>query len=275
MRLLIRLHARADAAYDDQYHHALRGRIWRALSGTEYDDEHDSEEPTGLCYSNPFPPYDMAEGDARTLLISSTDRGLLGAIAADLDSDREFNIGEMPFEVTDLSLLSPDVGEPGTRGIIETGTGVLVRLSPRRCEEFGIETDGENPTFWRPDHTMAPFMARVEDALDRKHRYLCPSDLPGPSSRDHDLFERYELIKTFALPVTVTQGVEMTYILSKWRLGYNVHDEHHRRHLNFALDTGIGDRNRLGLGFLNIIEDSVETPAQQAGMATTDGGWSA
>lgn len=271
MRLLVRLRARADTAYDDQYHHKLRGRIWRALEGTEFDAEHDSEAPTGLCYSNPFPPYDMEEGDARTLLVSATDRGLLGAIAVDLDESRELNVGEMPFEVTDLSLLAPDVGEPGTRGVLETGTGVLVRLSPRRCEEFGIETDGENPTFWRPEHTMAPFMTRVEDALDKKHDHLCPDDLPGPSDRAIDLFDSYELIKTFALPVTVTQGVEMTYILSKWRLGYEVQDDHHRRHLNLALDTGIGDRNTLGLGFLNIDENSVERPGQRA-RAASDGG---
>lgn len=272
MRLMARLRARADTAYDNQYHHKLRGRIWRALEGTEFDEKHDSAEPIGLCYSNPFPPYDMEEGDTRTLIISATDRDLLGAIAADLDEHPELNIGEMPFEVNDLSLFAPDVGEPGTRGVLETGTGVLVRLQPPRCEEFGIRTDGENPTFWRPEHTLAPFQARIEEALDKKHRFLCPDDLPGPTTRENDLFDRYELIKTFSLPVTVTKGVEMTYILSKWRLGYEIQDDHHRRHLNLALDTGIGDRNPLGLGFLNLDQDSVETPAQRAGVASTDGG---
>ena len=263
MRLLARLRARADTVYDNQYHHKLRGRLWRALEETDYDERHDDHEPTGLCYSNPFPPRDMQEGDERTLLISSPERELLGLVAEDLDEDRELNIGEMPFEITGLSLLAPDVGEPGTKGVIETGTGLLARIPPWRCEEYGIETDGENPTFWKPDHTIEPLKAQLENNLDRKHGLFCPADLPGPTDRSNDLFDSYELIKTFALPVTVTQGVEMTYILSKWRFGYEVEDDHHRRHLNLALDTGIGGRNTLGFGFVNIDEDSV-VPAGKA-----------
>jgi CRISPR-associated endoribonuclease Cas6 len=70
---------------------------------------------------------------------------------------------------------------------------------------------------------------------------------------DHDI-KRELLIKTYALPVTVTEGVERQLVLSKWRLGYKVRDDHHRRHLNLALDAGIGGRNGLGFGFVNITE---------------------
>ncbi len=265
MRLLARLRARADAAYDDTYHHKLRGRMWRALEDTEFDSRHDEEQPAGLCFSNPFPPRDMQEGDERTLLVAAPERDLLGVIANNLDKNRELNIGEMPFEVTDISLLAPDVGEPGTRGVLETGTGVLVRVPPERCKEYGIETDGENPTFWKPKHTLEPLKTQLENNLDKKHSQFCPADLPGPSDRPGDLFDKYELIKTFALPVTVTQGVEMTYIMSKWRFGYEVQDDHHRRHLNLALDTGIGERNTLGFGFVNIDEESV-IPAGEAAL---------
>lgn len=259
----MRLRTRADTAYDNAYHHKLRGRIWRALENTPFDERHDEGQPAGLCFSNPFPPRDAEKGDSRTLLIASPERDLLGAVAEDLDEDRELNIGEMPFEVADISLLAPDVGEPGTRGVLETGTGVLVRIPPERCEEYGIETDGENPTFWLPEHTFEPLKTQLENNLDQKHKLFCPDDLPGPSDRSGDLFDSYELIKTFAVPVEVTQGVEMTYIMSKWRFGYEVRDDHHRRHLNLVLDTGIGERNTLGFGFLNIDEDSV-VPAGEA-----------
>jgi len=78
--------------------------------------------------------------------------------------------------------------------------------------------------------------------------------LPGPSDVDGDLFDGYELIKTFAVPVTVTEGQEMTYVLSKWKFSYTVRNDHHRRHLNLALDCGLGERNSLGLGFINITD---------------------
>jgi CRISPR-associated endoribonuclease Cas6 len=259
MRLLARLRARADTAYDDTYHHKLRGRMWNALEGTEFDDRHGSEAPSGLAFSNPFPPYDMSEGDSRTLLVATPDRDLLGEIAADFDANPELNVGEMPFEITDQSVLAPDVGEPGTKGVIESGTGVLVRIPPWKFDDYGIDMDSDQSEFWKEKHTLDPFQTQIENNLDWKHGHFAPDDLPGPSDVADDLFDSYELIKTFPLPVTVTEGEQETWILSKWQFGYRVRDPDHRRHLNLALDTGIGERNAMGFGFVNINEGTKET----------------
>ena len=272
VRIIARLRVRADAAYDNAYHHKLRGRLWRALSGTEFKEDHDGNDPPGFTYSNPFPPGDMAEGDERTLLVASPHEELLSHVARDLRDEPELNIGEMPYRVEDLSALAPDVGEPGSTGVIESGTGVVVRIPPWRREEYGIEGDyGDTATFWRPEMTMEPFRNKVVANLDQKHRLFAPEHLPGPSDRDGELFESYELLKTYALPVTVTEGEEMTYVVSKWRLGYRVRDDHHRRHLNLALDCGIGERNSLGFGFVNIRED-LATPAAEAARERAAGG---
>ncbi|UVE52258.1 CRISPR-associated endoribonuclease Cas6 (plasmid) [Haloferax larsenii] len=252
MRLLARLSARADTAYDNSYHHKLRGRIWRALKNTEYEQYHDDNRPVGFAYSNPFPYGDLSEGDERTLLVSAPQEQLLAAVAEDFIADRELNIGEMPFHIDELTSLNPDVGEPGTTGTLETGTGVLVRIPQWRADDYGIEPAGDQAIMWRPEHSMEPFITQIEDNLDKKHDLFCDDYLPGPSDTDYDLFDSYELIKTFAIPLTVTQGTEITCVLSKWRFEYQVRDNDHRRHLNLALDTGIGERNGLGLGFLNI-----------------------
>jgi CRISPR-associated endoribonuclease Cas6 len=196
----------------------------------------------------------MEEGDERTLLIASPDEQLLAHIAADLKDDPELNIGEMPFTVSDLSPLSPDVGEPGASGTMETGTGVLVRIPPWRFEEYGIDIDHDEAEFWRPEHTIEPFRNQIEANLDKKHGLYCRDYLPGPSDVEGDLFDGYELIKTFAVPVTPTTGQQETWVLSKWRFDYTVRDDDHRRHLNLALDVGIGERNSLGFGFCNIAE---------------------
>ena len=255
MRIIVDLSARADAAYDNAYHHKLRGRIWRALKGTEHDALYDTGDPPGFVMSNPFPPRDMREGDDRTLLVASHDEELLATVAADLLEDRELNVGEMPFHVDDVRSLDLDVGEPGTRGTLETGTGLLVRIPPWRCEEYGIDhPGGDTAVFWRPEHSMEPLRNQLEANLDKKHGLYAPEYLPGPSDVDGELFDGYELIKTFAVPVTVMEGEEMTYVLSKWRFEYTVRNDDHRRHLNLALDVGLGERNALGLGFMNITE---------------------
>lgn len=252
MRILITLKARADAAYDNAYHHKLRGRLWQALEDTDYDEIHDENRPKPFTYSNPFPPGDMSEGDERTLLVASSEEELLAHVATDLQDEPELNIGEMPFTVEDLTPLSPDVGEPGASGTLESGTGVLVRIPPWRFDNYGIERDHDEAEFWRPEHSMEPFVTQVEANLDKKHGLYCPDYLPGPSDVGGDLFDGYELIKTFAIPVTPTEGMRETWVLSKWKLDYTVRDDHHRRHLNLALDVGIGERNALGFGFVNI-----------------------
>lgn len=270
MRLLIRLRAEADAAYDNAYHHKLRGRLWKGLRGTEHDELHDAERPVGLSFSNVFPWGDIKEGDERSVLVASTDQDLLGSVAEGLVNDRDFNVGEMPFRVEEVTTVAPDVGEPGTRGILETGTGVLVRIPPWRADEYGIENNGDEAIFWQPEHSIKPLKTQLENNLDKKHRLFCDDHLPGPSESEGDLFDEYNLIKTFAVPVEVTQGVKMTYVLSKWEFGYRVRDDHHRRHLNLALDAGIGERNALGLGFLNIAKDSKRPPGVSS--ASTSGG---
>lgn len=254
-RILCHLTARADTAYDNAYHHKLRGRLWRALEGTAYDKLHSQDGPPGFVMSNPFPPRSVREGDDRKLLVASHDEELLAHIASDLLDDRELNVGEMPFHVDRVTPIETDVGEPGTSGIIEAGTGVLVRIPAHRCEKYGIDhPGGDTSVFWRPEHTMQPFATQIAANLDRKHNLFVEDYLPGPSDRDGNLFNDLELIKTFSIPVTVTTGQTMTYVLSKWRFGYIVRDDHHRRHLNLALDCGIGERNSLGLGFVNITE---------------------
>ena len=261
MRLLIRLRAHADAVYNEAYHHKLRGRIWRSLNGTRFEQLHDADHPTGLCFSNIFPPGSIDEGDQRTVLISSVKKDLLRAIASGVIEDRVFNIGEMSFRIEEVTSISPDVGEPGTHGVLESGTGLLIRIPPWRFDEYGIDAPSDEPEFWKPKHTLEPLRTQLENNLAQKHNDLLPEDLPSPSDVQGPLFSDVELIKTFAIPVTVTQGVERTFILSKFRFGYRIRDEHHRRHLNLALDAGLGERNALGLGFVNVTDKQLSGEA--------------
>ncbi|WP_436909372.1 CRISPR-associated endoribonuclease Cas6 [Halosimplex marinum] len=264
MRLLVRLRAEADAAYDDRYHRGLAGRVWQALDTPQFDDLHESGEPSGLSFSNPFPVADMTEGDRRNVLIAAADDDVLEAIGADLVENREFNVAEMPFTVEEVTGVSPDVGEPGTEGVLETATGLVVRIPHWKFDEYGIDAPSDAPEFWKPEHSLEPLREQLENNLDRKHGQFCADYLPGPSDVAEGLFTSYEHIKSYALPVTVTEGVTQTHVLSKFRFGYRVRDDDHRRHLNLALDAGLAERNSLGFGFVNVREDERVPPGGAA-----------
>lgn len=250
MRVLFDVEARMDAAYDTSYHHKLRGAIWDSLEDSPHSSFHDSEDRVGLSFSNPFPWGKMDAGDERHILIASPRDELLATIAAAwLDAD-ELNIGDMPFRVTGMRDLYPDVGEPGTSGKMRTETGVYAVLPP----QYEEEDTGEYKTYWRPKHSTEPFQKYVEDQLQLDHDQFRPDYLPGPAEVAAPLFDDWDCKKTFPVPLTVTTGTTLTVVLSKWEFEYEVRDDNHRKHLNLALDTGIGGRNGYGLGFLNIVE---------------------
>lgn len=246
MRVLFDLESKAETAYDPEYHGRLRAQIWDTLRDTQYD-EHGTQTP-GFVFSNPFPWGDLGKGDERHLLVASPREEQLAYITAGLLENSEIQAGLMPFSVTDARPIDPDVGPPGTEGVLETHTGVYAVTPPQYLDDPDKHDD---ETFWRPEHGMEAFLDHVETQLQRNHDRFMPNSDPGPKEIDTSLFETYEMIKKYWLDVQFTEDTEWTVLVSKWRFPYRVRDDHHRRHLNLALDVGIGRRTPLGFGFLN------------------------
>lgn len=254
MRILTHLRSKTNAAYNDTYHNKVQGRMWRGMYGTPYEERHDQNRPLGVTYSNIFPCHPQeafTEGERYKIQFAAPEEDPLAYLAADLLNDPEFNVGEPSFEVNDVTALDPDVGEPGTSGTIETASGVCVRFDDDVAEEYDIDPHPSGKTFWRREHGTDPFFDAIERNLEWKHSLYHDEYLPGPAEFERRLLDGWELMKTFSVPLTVAEGVTKPYILSKWKFDYTVCDDHHRRHLNLALDTGIGERNGLGLGFIN------------------------
>lgn len=258
MRLKIELQATADAAYDTNYHHKLRGRLGTPLQDTVHESDHGTspQTPASFTMSNIFEWGEIREGEQYALFVSSPREDVLSAIASDLQSNPEFNVGGMQFQVTDIKPVQLDVGEPGTEGYLTTATGVLVRIYKDEYGTYGLTPD-DNPDYrcWEEKHTLEPFSKKIKSNLDWKHDHYEREYLPGPSESDHSLFTEHDFVKTYWLDMEVTTGVVVPYLVSKWYLKYEVQDNDHRRHLNLALETGIGERNGMGLGFLNPVAE--------------------
>lgn len=262
MRIELTLDAIADAAYDNSAHHKIRGRIWRALENEEeYANTHDADHGVGLSFSNIFPWGEIEEDDRRYIRIASPRRDLLDELIAHFGRNREFDVGQMRFKVTDISAHAPQIGEAGSTGRIDTGTGVFCALSRRLAEEHGLDTakidtgEAETKLFWRPEHGMDPLQAAIRRSLQRTHEQFGDEYYDGPTEINEPLFTQIEPIKddvTYSIRFQPATAVNRTVILSKWRFGYRVRDDTHRYHLNLALDSGLGQRREHGFGFLNL-----------------------
>jgi CRISPR-associated endoribonuclease Cas6 len=296
-RIILRVRARADTAYDLDYQAPLRARIYGALEGTEYGHRHDTADPPGFVTSSIMPFGDLEEGETRTLIISAAERDLLQYVITDLGANRKLDLGELPLEVDRAWIKDVDVGGLGCAGTIQTRTGVLVSIPPWDFEHYGIEADVRNPEqpeFWRPWIGTHVLRERIERNLAWKYDLFLANESgeaatgtesesksegkgiapDGGSSEEGDidtsesaarglaldgpLFDSIEPFDepTYITDLTVTRSPDrtQTLVLSKHDFRYRVRNDRHRSLLNLALDVGIGARNPLGLGFLDLVD---------------------
>lgn len=269
MRVLIELSADTDATYDHEYHNRVRARIWDALKNTPHDNHGDSSP--GFTFSNPFNPdpdrkpwADPRENETYNLIIASPHEQQLAHITADFLNNPHIHAGTMPFTITDAKPVHTDVGPPGTKGVLETATGVYAITAPEYLSDETLEQHDED-TFWRHSkHPVAAFQDYVETQLQRQHEAFMPDTVPGPKDTEHPLFESYEFLKDYWLDIEVSSNTTLTVLVTKWRFPYQVRSDAHREQLNLALDVGIGGRTPLGFGFLNDRQDEKQLPGDMA-----------
>ena len=258
MRLLLNLTARRDVAYNPEYHHHLRGVIWDYLRDTKYADWHGQRNKITFTYSNPFPVTDPKEGNEQSVLVSSPHNGLVETLYNNIQPEDEFNIGEMPFLVDNASLFEVDVGEPGTEGTLHTDTGVYIPLPKEKWDEYGIDVPYNTEQIgWSPEFDTSLFLDRVVKNVEWKQSQLYGDYLETPDR--YGLFDGYNFEKCYSVDTKVSSegsGYEYTFVVTKWTFDYRVRSEDHRRWLNILLRSGIGWRNALGFGFLNIQSDT-------------------
>jgi len=258
MRALVTLEAQQDQAYDPEYHHKLRGAVWERLEDTNYGDMHGDPSEVPFVFSNPFPVKDMNVGDKMKILVSSLHDGLIETFTDQVDEGNEFNIGELHFNVNDVVSFAVDAGEPGTRGTLETSTGVYIPLHRENWDEYGIDVPyNADKIGWSNEHGFDVFLQRVAENVDWKQSQVYGDYLDSPSA--YDLFDDFDYKKGYSVDSKVTSqdgGYTYTFIVSKWQFGYTVRNEDHRRWLNILLNSGIGWRNALGFGFVNKVMDN-------------------
>lgn len=251
MRILITLQAKQDQVYQQNYHHKLRGRIWRALEESQYDYMHDDPETRPFVFSNPFPRTDYEEGDTANVLVSSLHDGLIQTLQSQIEENTEFNIGEMAFDVVETDLFAVDVGEPGSTGSLRCHTGFYLPLYESHWSEYNIDVPYDTDRIsWAPEHGQSAMRERIVDNITEKVNDIYPPYINTPE-KFTDVFTGMELGDTYPMPVKVTEDYEYTFVVTTATFDYTVQNDTHRKWLNTLLRTGLGYRNSLGFGFLN------------------------
>jgi CRISPR-associated endoribonuclease Cas6 len=255
-----------------QYHYHLQGYIYNLLKGSRYEYVHDKGGYKFFCFSNIFPAFDLKKDDSRTLIISSPDSDFIQSLSENLNrqSDVEVRIGSMKFRVDYNKKLSPEI-PASSKFVLLTGTPIILRIPKEKYAKYGLDLDKKyNYVYWRKEHPISLFVSQLQSNLLRKYREYHnikgivkkPSDGRQLEDEEEDslgstkimpskscFFQEFKFKKQVSTRI-VMKGQEQTVIGTVWEFSFEPNYDHAL--IKFALECGLGERNSLGFGFMNL-----------------------
>jgi len=252
MRLLLTLRSKGTFSYLPNYYHKLQGFLYALLRRSDLDYLHDRPGYKFFSFSNIFPIQAVREGETRSLLIASPDEVFIRAIFRNLLDNylhATLHIGHMIFELEAIKLLSPRIGRSCC---FVAATPIIVRIPKSRFSSLpgGNWETKYDYTYWRNSLPLELFIEQITANLAKKYR-----EFFGQTLEEGHLFPACRFLKQVCNHVVIN-GREVKLIGSLWEFFFEGIDQEMRRVLQFVLDTGLGELNSLGFGFINKVRRS-------------------
>ena len=249
MRILLKLKSLKNCAYDLKYYNKVRGFLYELQKHSKYFNKHDNTGYKLYSFSNLLPPQDMIAGDVRTLIISSPDTDftyfLYGKLSAMMHSPNPVNIGEMQFEIESVSFLKTFIRD---NSALITGTPIVMRIPKEMYENWGIVS--KRPyEYWRPEHDFNAFVKQLSDNLVKKYNQYYNKKI-----QEQNLFEMFKFKKPVCVH-RIENGIEIKTIGSLWEFKFNHINPEQRMILQLGLESGFGELNSSGFGFMNVVKN--------------------
>ncbi|PKP58484.1 MAG: CRISPR-associated endoribonuclease Cas6 [Candidatus Altiarchaeales archaeon HGW-Altiarchaeales-1] len=243
MRLLIKLRNAKEQAYDLKYYHKLQGFIYDLIKDTDYGELHNREGYKFFSFSNIF-PMKTGKGDERNLMLASPSGKFIDAVSGKLSGRKEklLHIGEYELELCEIKKIKPKLENKCT---IITGTPIVIRIPKENYEKYGIEEEYDS-TYWKKEYSFEPFIKQLESNLFKKYNAFYNTGI-----NEFPIFEQF-IFKKPTVNHVIKNGMEHKVFGSVWEFNFNHLNDSQRRILEFGLDTGFGEMNSLGFGFMNV-----------------------
>jgi CRISPR-associated endoribonuclease Cas6 len=245
LRLKLRLIASKDQLYDNDYHYKVQSFVYSLIRNSIYHNIHDSIHTwdgsvTPFCFSNIFPYGDMKKGNIKNLIISSPDGAFINLVSNQLkELNSTLNFGALQFELDKSRVFELKISYPLK---VHTATPIITRISQQEYSSYDLEL--KHPfkyIFWRQTYPLELLIRQLETNIVRKYVRYTNRD---PNSKIS--FNKFIFKKQISKKLTM-HGSKQTVIGTFWDFWFDEQNDL----TQFALDAGLGERNRLGFGFLN------------------------
>lgn len=233
MRVLLKFVSKKFMPYSQVNRHTVQGFIYSLLQDTEFSDMHNRSGFKFFTYSNIFPINDFFPGKEKNLIISSPNRKLIETIADRAKSMKYAYLSDAPLMIKEVRVFSVK-----PTGKFITATPVVVQKSP------GIYLSFEQ------GDSIRLFMDRIKDNAVKKYNAFYDEDLVF----EDDLFDLLQFQKEVAV-IVKRDDEEFRIIGSLWSLLQKRIPRGMGKFYQFILDCGLGEKNSLGFGFLNVVKE--------------------
>jgi len=170
---------------------------------------------------------------------------------------KEVEVGRMKFNIRSLErrqVLIPH----GTPFSLITGTPIIARIPHEKYKQYQIRPRWDYEyVYWRSEYPVVLFASQLENNLIHKYMEYCgtdreyPHDEEQPSGADRfTLFQKCMFKKQISTQVLMKETTQMI-IGSIWRFDFEGWENTDL--IRFAIDAGLGERNSLGFGFMNLV----------------------
>jgi CRISPR-associated endoribonuclease Cas6 len=249
MRLLIKLESLRDQLYQPDYHHSLQGFIYSLLKDTSFHYLHDKTGYKFYCFSNIFPPDNVIrKGDIKNLLVSSPNADFIRTLYEKIEdlimTNAKKKIGNMEFALIGATVVRhlKNVGNMK----LSSGTPIIIRINREKYTRYGIRPQKPyHYLYWRSEYPLDLFITQLEDNLRKKYHDYFKLD-----ASNEPIFQGMTFLKEVSNKLRIG-GREYTVIGSLWNFEFYDMDSELQKLIKFGMDTGFGELNSMGFGFMN------------------------
>jgi len=190
-------------------------------------------------------------------MISSPDKGFIEHIYGVLQHwNDDVKIGSMVFRINSMDKLETRI--PATPFTLITGTPILLRIPREKYRAYGFEPKGRyESVYWRNDHPIELFISQIENNLMKKYAEYFGFSIDHSSVENKDkqqlhigFSNKFKFKKQVSTRVPM-KGFDQVVIGTTWEFEF---DNANVDMVKFALDSGLGERNSLGFGFMNVLD---------------------
>ncbi|PKP59454.1 MAG: CRISPR-associated endoribonuclease Cas6 [Candidatus Altiarchaeales archaeon HGW-Altiarchaeales-1] len=253
MRIIVKILPKEIFVYEEISKYFIHSFIWNLLKGTEFSKFHDTKKFKFFTFSNIFPVSEFKFNEEKQFIISSPNEYFIDTIAEKLQNTRYFKFGIHEFELKEFKKFPMELKqrwETSTPIVLYENNNTHTYYSTNRNPDlnFFLERLKDNALkkfnvfYIKNASSIFDYPKNLTDFCDNKNFGF-----------EEPLFDRLFFKKQVAVHMRKDME-EFLFLGTLWEFEINLlrMNEGKRKFYEFVMECGLGEKNSLGFGFVNM-----------------------